>query len=120
MCADVTTILVMCGDVTTILVMCGDVTTIPVTCGDVTTMLMMCGDVTTDRSALKIVSKHWTQLLEEQDFLATPEGWRKMLALVPDKTKEMLDQEWQETETTSITKWRRLRSEVKVNFGSYF
>ena len=100
--------------------MCGDVITIPMTCVDVTTIPMTFGDVTTDRSALKVVSKHWTQLLEEQDFLATPEGWRKMLALVPDKTREMLDQEWQETETTSITKWRRLRTEIKVNFGSYF
>lgn len=85
-----------------------------------TTILVMCGDITTDRSALKVVNKHWTQLLEEQDFLATPEGWRKMLALVPDKTREALEQEWQETETTSITKWRRLLREVKVNMGSCF
>ena len=81
---------------------CGDVTTIPMMCGDVTTILMMCGDVTTDRSALKVVNKHWTQLLEEQDFLATPEGWRKMLVLVPDKIREMLKQEWQETERECV------------------
>ena len=89
-------------------------------CMKQTTILVMCGDITTDRSALKVVNKHWTQLLEEQDFLATPEGWRKMLALVPDKTREALEQEWQETETTSITKWRRLLREVKVNMGSCF
>ena len=88
---------------------------VPVYC-DFTNVLVMYGDVTTDRSALKIVNKHWKQLLEEQDFLGTPEGWRKMLALVPNKVKEMLDQEWQETEMPSIQKWRRLLAEVKVNF----
>ena len=93
------------GDFTNVLVMYGDVTTKPV----------MFGDVTTDRSALKIVNKHWKQLLEEQDFLATPEGWHKMLALVPDKVREVLDQEWQETEMASTEKWR-LCAEVKVNF----
>lgn len=78
----------------------------------------MYGDVTTDRSALKVVNKHWTQLLEEQDFLETPEGWRKMLALVPDKTRGMLDQEWQETKMTSSERWDRLCTVVKVNLFS--
>ena len=94
-----------------------DVTNVPVMYCDVTTKPVMYSDVTTDRSALKVANKHWKQLLEEQDFLATPEGWRKMLALVPDKVRETLDQEWQEKETTSIAKWKRLRNEVKVNFG---
>ena len=98
----------------------GDVTTKPVMCSDVTTKPVMYSDVTTNRSALKVANKHWIQLLEEQDFLATPEGWRKMLALVPDKVRGLLDQEWREKEMTSIEKWDRLYTEVKVNLVLLF
>ena len=38
-----------------------------------------------------------------------------MLALVPDKVRGLLDQEWRETEMTSNEKWDRLYTEVKVN-----
>ena len=71
-------------------------------------------------SALTVVNKQWPELLREQDFLATPEGWGKMLALVPDSgVREMLDREWKDNPTmTSTERWSRFYSEIKVSLSS--
>ncbi len=54
-------------------------------------------------------------LLEEQDFLATPEQWDKMLALAPAKVRDRLKEEWAEhTEMSSLDRWKRLTTELKV------
>jgi len=66
-------------------------------------------------SALKVVDKHWAELLREQDFLATPEGWGKMLALVPEGVREALDREWKDNPMMSSTdRWNRLCTEIKA------
>lgn len=89
------------------------------------TRLVVCGDVIVSvsmfslhyhRSALEVVNKHWTELLREQDFLATPEGWEKMLALVPEGVRDMLDREWKDNPMmTSTDRWNRLYTEIKVS-----
>ena len=66
-------------------------------------------------SALEVVNKHWAELLREQDFLATPEGWGKMLALVPEGVRETLDREWKDNPMMSSTdRWDRLCTEIKA------
>ena len=64
---------------------------------------------------MEIIDGYFSQLLEEQDFLATREQWSKMLALVPKNVAAELDQEWQENRTmTSTERWRRLKFELRV------
>ena len=67
------------------------------------------------RSSLAIIRRHFHQLLEEQDFLETRAQWSKMLALVPKRVAAELDQEWQETPATSVSRWGRLEQELKVS-----
>jgi len=64
---------------------------------------------------LSVIEGYFEELLEEQEFLATPEQWRKMLALIPKKFSDSLDKEFAESSLSSLDKWRRLKNDVKVN-----
>ena len=67
------------------------------------------------RSALKVVEEYFPQLLEEQEFLAVPKQWNKILALLPSKIRDSLNEEWEEhPEMSSLDRWRRIRTEMKV------
>lgn len=63
--------------------------------------------------AIKIIDKYFKGLLEEQEFLSSPERWNKILALVPPNMASRLNQEWQESHTSSYDRWRRLMQEAK-------
>ena len=67
-------------------------------------------------SAVKIASRYFEDLLEEQGFLDTEEQWSKMLALVPEKTRQLLHEEWHgRPQDTGSVRWRRLANEVTVS-----
>ena len=59
-------------------------------------------------SALKIVNHYFTTLLKEQDFLSSPERWNKILRLIPPKFALSLNEEWQESPSSSCDRWGRL------------
>ena len=53
--------------------------------------------------------------MEEQGFLDDRERWGKMLALVPEAKRKMLEREWEERPRESgRDRWRRLWTEVQV------
>ena len=64
-------------------------------------------------SAIKIIDPYFHQLLEEQDFLASPDRWNKILALVPPKTATELNEEWLANPMSSKNRWGRLVQELK-------
>ncbi len=70
-------------------------------------------------SALVVINTCFDELLEEQEFLETPEQWNKVLKLVPKKVAEELDREWKEKPVSSCDKWGRLHAEVKVTMSNY-
>ncbi len=64
-------------------------------------------------SAIEIIEKHFPKLMEEQEFLSTPERWNKILAFIPSNKASELNREWLETSMTSLDRWKRLKYEVK-------
>ena len=79
-----------------------------------TTILAHC--VTACSSAVRIASKYFEDLVEEQGFLDTEEQWSKMLALVPEKKRQLLHEEWRDRpRDTGSVRWRRLVNEVTVS-----
>ena len=66
-------------------------------------------------SAIKIASRYFEDLVEEQGFLDNEEQWSKMLALVSEKARQSLHEEWKtRPNETGQTRWRRLTNDVLV------
>lgn len=64
-------------------------------------------------SAIKIASRYFEDLVEEQGFLDNEEQWSKMLALVSEKARQSLHEEWKtRPNETGQTRWRRLTNDV--------
>ncbi|CAI8036129.1 DNA primase small subunit [Geodia barretti] len=65
-------------------------------------------------SAIKIARRYFEDLVEEQGFLDDAERWGKMLALVPETKRKMLQQEWEgRPRESGRDRWRRLWTEVQ-------
>ena len=65
---------------------------------------------------MKIASKYFEDLVEEQGFLDTEEHWSKMLALVPEKKRLSLHEEWRgRPQDSGRVRWQRLASDVMVS-----
>ena len=62
------------------------------------------------------MSKYFEGLVEEQGFLDSEQEWGKMLALVPEKKRHSLQEEWRERpQDSGRTRWRRLINDVSVS-----
>ena len=67
-------------------------------------------------SAIEIASRHFEDLVEDQGFLDTEKQWSKMLALLPEKKRQLLQEEWRERpQDSGTTRWRRLVNEAVRN-----
>ena len=54
------------------------------------------------------MNHYFVKLLDEQEFLSSPEHWNKMLALIPSKHATELNKEWEENPGSSQGRWGRL------------
>ena len=61
-----------------------------------------------------MIEKEFKQLVEEQDILSCPEEWKKILALLPGKTQQQLNTEWNEKEESSWERWKSVLRECKL------